>query len=100
MIHYVPILKGKRGELTALARLLPDVRSRMKPLFELPFGKRDQSIDLRLHTFVTSLGKRLPVGQPAFVDFYPLSDDAATTNGLNAIVTGFALIAATPFLGL
>jgi hypothetical protein len=33
--HYVPILKTKRGELTALNDLFPDDRTRLTPLFEL-----------------------------------------------------------------
>lgn len=41
MIHYIPFLKAKRGELTAMGELSPNVKKRICPLFDFPRKKPD-----------------------------------------------------------
>ncbi len=40
MIRYVPFLKAKRGELTAMSELTPEVKSAICPCFDFPRKKR------------------------------------------------------------
>ncbi len=36
MIHYIPFLKAKRGELNAMSQLAPNVKRRISPFFDFP----------------------------------------------------------------
>ncbi|WP_190232743.1 beta family protein [Streptomyces avicenniae] len=62
---YVPILKGKRGELTALGRMTPDVRAGILPILEVAHGERPQK---GVETFLTNARSRLPTELDVAVD--------------------------------
>lgn len=53
--HYVPILKIKRGEKSALSRLSPAVQSQMTPLLELVELPTGGSAPISTMRFKTSL---------------------------------------------
>ena len=77
---YVPTLKWKRGEYTALRLLAEDVKRRIKPLLEvMPFPDDDQN----LAGYMSSVADRIfdNWGRPAFVDLNLLDpDDRITGN--------------------
>lgn len=43
MIHYIPFLKAKRGELNAMSELTPQVRQAICPFFDFPRKKEEYS---------------------------------------------------------
>jgi hypothetical protein len=45
MIRYVPFLKAKRGELTAMAELAPEVRQAICPFFDFPRKKAEYTAE-------------------------------------------------------
>ncbi|MDX3849542.1 beta family protein [Streptomyces sp. AK02-01A] len=62
---YVPILKGKRGEFTALGKVAPEVQAQIRPVLEVvpDEGRRDV-----LETFRKHAWKELPKGLEVAVD--------------------------------
>lgn len=63
---YFPILRGKQGEIAAIARLSPYARSRTRPIdIPLSAGDEEEPIEYRLcdlaATFASSWGTLLPV---------------------------------------
>src|ERR1035438_8183851 len=45
MICYIPFLKAKRGELTAMGELAPEVKQAICPFFDFPRKKPDYKAD-------------------------------------------------------
>lgn len=69
MIRYVPFLKAKRGELTAMGELGPEVKQAICPFFDFPRKKPDYEAETYAATtrsMATSLKKHWGVG----VEFY------------------------------
>lgn len=70
--HYVPILKGKQGELTALREMRPAELAGARPLVEVVDGSVDErSRDDVLNAVVRKITNAWPAGRP------PLRVDAA-----------------------
>lgn len=62
MIRYIPFLKAKRGELTAMGELAPEVKQAICPFFDFPRKKPDYKADTyaaTTRTMATSLKKHL-----------------------------------------
>ncbi len=60
MIRYVPFLKAKRGELTAMGELAPEVKQAICPFFDFPRKKPDYDAETYADTtrsIATSLKK-------------------------------------------
>jgi hypothetical protein len=60
MICYIPFLKAKRGELTAMAELVPEVKQAICPFFDFPRRKANydsQTYAERARSIATSLKK-------------------------------------------
>ena len=71
-VRYIPLLKGKLGELNALQEIGPLERQLMLPLIEIvPPGLDDSDaseIERELTKFLDRLASRWPVGQPIILD--------------------------------
>lgn len=60
MIRYIPFLKAKRGELTAMGELAPEVKQAICPFFDFPRKKANYNSETYAETaqsIVTSLKK-------------------------------------------
>jgi hypothetical protein len=60
MSRYIPFLKAKRGELTAMGELAPEVKQAICPFFDFPRKKPDYNAEaytMTTHSIVTSLKK-------------------------------------------
>ena len=60
MIYYIPFLKAKRGELTAMGELAPEVKQAICPFFDFPRKKANYDSDTHAKTaqsIATSLKK-------------------------------------------
>lgn len=73
--HYVPILKGKRGEYTALEALFPGDRAALTPVIEVPPVDWNWDDDIPRKTEVAhlqstcdSLERYLGTSRPVFID--------------------------------
>lgn len=105
-VIYVPIIKGKKGDVIAVGSVSAAVRSVTKPLIEaMPFNpKKVESLDAHIHLFCQYIRKYAPLGD-VFVDFYGLMPDANVSDGTNGTVFGYQLLrglgrAVTPVYGL
>ncbi len=94
-VSYVPILKGKANSLAAFAKLPPQVRAGLRPLFDQPFPTGDAGAAEETHAFLTGLARKIPLGQSCLVDFYGLADDALTASGDPLIAHGIQLLRQT-----
>lgn len=101
---YVPIVKGKAGDLAAIGTVSSVTRQQIKPLFELlPVARKRPSAEQNVFDFCSLVQKHVPLGD-AFVDFYGLTGDEMTADGSNAVLRGFELLkafgrAVTPTFG-
>jgi hypothetical protein len=93
--HYVPILKGRRGEYTALTAVPDEARAQMTPLIEVApvpwdFEKEraSKSIDLHLRPVVSDVEKCWGTDRPVFIDLLWISQDA-TASGEHPVSTVF-----------
>ena len=82
--NYVPVLRWKKAERDALAKLDPKVRENITPLFELimPAPKRDKGdynkilsdsrtvLQINLPSTIEALNKCCPIDSTAFVDVH------------------------------
>jgi len=60
MIRYIPFLKAKRGELTAMAELAPEVKQAICPFFDFPRNKASNNLETyiaKAQSIATSLKK-------------------------------------------
>ncbi len=86
--HYIPILKGKQGEYSALETLSPSVKDCLTPLIEIPpipwNWKKDQplkSINGHLEGIGTTLDRAWASERPFFIDLIWISADDRMNNG-------------------
>jgi hypothetical protein len=92
--HYVPLLKCKRGELSAVAGLSAAVRQRLTPLFDLLYDNDfdpdstgvDAVFETRALRYVPQLVQSWGAGSPLFIDA-GLVDPAARVGGATHIIT-------------
>ncbi len=98
--HYVPILKVKRGEKTALSHIAPTFRSSITPLLEIVERRAEKPIEKHLETAFRDLAQSL-VGYPrCFLDVREIESDgseAATAVFGRAVTSGIAF---TPVTGV
>ena len=69
MIRYIPFLKAKRGELTAMGELSPDVKKAICPLFDFPRKKPDYNAEAYAAT-TRSIATSLTKHWGAHAEFY------------------------------
>lgn len=86
--HYIPILKGKEGELRALYYLDPSIKKNLTPLIDVPRRKIDPSTrkpkgDLESHLFkkiqliAGNWGRKYPI----FIDLFDINPGYRTSTG-------------------
>ena len=91
---YIPIVKGKLNDLRSLGRLVPEIRSLIKPLIELPpVSIKTKNVDDHLDKFMAHLKDSKEQG-PAFVDFYGFFPGEKDSSGMPAPVAGYMRLAA------
>jgi len=69
MIRYIPFLKAKRGELTAVGELSPEVKEAICPLFDFPRKKPDYNAEAYAAT-TRSIATSLTKHWGAHAEFY------------------------------
>ena len=97
--HYVPILKVKRAEKTALGYLAPALRSRITPLLEI-VERKDKTIEGHLETAFNNLSESAKGYPRCFLDAREIEPDgprAATQVFGRAAAAGIAF---TPVTGI
>lgn len=89
--HYVPILKGRQGEYTALGALRDHVRAQITPLVEVAPVPWDfesdtaaKSVDAHLEPVAAALAQCWGTGRPVFVDLTWIAEDS-TEAGLHPV---------------
>jgi hypothetical protein len=67
---YYPVIRGRQGEIHALARLSPHARARIAPFVDLPTGdaKGDKSLDDYVGTFMAELAPAWGSERPIYID--------------------------------
>ncbi|MGH9434700.1 MAG: beta family protein [Terriglobia bacterium] len=99
--HYVPILKGKAGELDALAKTPPKSRTKFTPLVEVPpippswpddsdEPVPSRKIDQHVNSVVTAFKKSLPGFASVWVDGFYIETEDALEDGSSPIDVLFA----------
>jgi hypothetical protein len=73
--HYVPILKVKRGEKSALGLLPPSVRSRVTPFLEIVERKREKNLGEHLQTAFKGLSEAVDGFDRCFIDTREIAPD-------------------------
>jgi hypothetical protein len=78
--HYVPVLKVKRGEKTALQLIAPGLRSRITPLMEIVEWRKDLKPTLTAHlaTAFKGLAESLRTYPRCFLDARELAPEGTT----------------------
>ena len=72
--HYVPVLKVKRGEKTALQRIAPSLQSRIIPLLEI-VERKQKTRSAHLKTSFTNLAESVRSYSRCFLDARELAPD-------------------------
>lgn len=76
MIHYVPFLKAKRGELTAMGELDSEVKRAISPFFDFPrkkAGYMTENYVETVHSIAASLTKHWGAGAEFYFDDLDIS---------------------------
>jgi Beta protein len=86
--HYVPLLKGRRGEYDALATLDPSVRSVLTPLIEIPpipwnfeEDRPEKTIDSHLAKIGKNFERSWPLNRPFYVDMLWIPESERMNDG-------------------
>jgi len=81
--HYVPILKGKRGEFRALGELFVDKKKFLTPLIDVPRIPLNQKLDIGKHLskIVVFAKKNWGEKDPIFVDLFDIDLELRLKNG-------------------
>jgi Beta protein len=90
--HYVPILKGKQGELDAIRETAPEIRGDFTPLVEVPpvppkyiEGEDEpvpgKTIDLHVSDVSQKFTDALGANTPVFIDGYYIENEGELGNG-------------------
>lgn len=100
--HYVPILKGKKGELDALSHVDAGIVGSLTPLIELPFIAWDYNDDGPAKTapehskrFAKQLGRAWPA-RPVFIDPVGFREDVDSAVNPNLLVVLLTDLRAEP----
>lgn len=84
---YVPVLKGRQGELAALAAIQPATRQHVLPLLEIMPGPGDEPAALRQVIQRTAMKLQTWTGRRLLVDAGYLPTDVEVRDGLGAVGT-------------
>ena len=81
--HYYPILKGKKGEFTAVSHLPAQIRSYLTPFFDIPRpeNEKEPHIDTYLLKKADSIYRNWGTRGTLFVDFFDFGLDVRTSTG-------------------
>jgi hypothetical protein len=75
--HYVPFLKAKRGEKTALRQVSADLRERITPLFEIPERNAEKNLAKHLDTAFDGLAETAALYPRCFLDTREIAPDGS-----------------------
>lgn len=94
--HYVPLLKGKRGEFNALAQLSHKVKSLITPFIDVPRVSRsdEEEIDVHLMKIVNNLKLSWGTENPIFIDLADIDLTQRTADGSHPVKYLFGLLRA------
>ncbi len=105
--HYVPLLKGKRGEFGALANLSQKVKPLITPFIDVPRVSRndDERINVHLMKIVNNIKTSWGTQNSIFIDLADIDLTQRTDDGTHPVIYLFgllraALIKAIPCTGL
>lgn len=105
--HYVPLLKGKRGEFGALAKLSQKVKPLITPFIDVPRVSRndDEGADIHLIKIVNNIKTSWGTENTVFVDLADIDLTQRTADGTHPVIYLFGLsraaaIRAIPCTGL
>lgn len=91
---YLPILRAKQGEFSAVQALSPDARSRLVPLFDLPVPLLGNGV--KLEDYVTECANGIHAswgrGRQVYVDVHDFPLDLRTQTGTQPIAYLFDLL--------
>lgn len=97
--HYVPILKGKKGEFDALAALKKDVKQQLTPLIDVPqvdtdfhTGKPKKSLSPHLSSIVKKIKSSWGTERPFFLDLFDLKPSDRADDGNHPLTYIFDLM--------
>lgn len=97
--HYVPILKGKKGELEALSELNKSVKEQLTPLIDIPqvdtdfdTGKPKKSLSTHLSNTISKIKTSWGVEQAFFLDLFDLKPSDRVDNGIHPLTYIFDLM--------
>ncbi len=84
---YFPILRAKQGEISAIAHLSPEARTRIRPTFDIPKrkAKSKASIENHLSGIASELAKNWGTALPLFVDFLQYGPDEKVADGRHPV---------------
>jgi len=102
-LHYVPILKGKQGELDAIKETSPEVRDAFTPLLEVPAIPLKylegeyvpipaKSIDDHVNRVAENFAKALGPKHPAFIDGQRIEEEEALDDGSEPVTEVFNVL--------
>lgn len=94
--HYVPFLKGKRGEFNALAQLSHKVKPLITPFIDVPRVSRndDEGIETHLLKIVNNLKISWGTENPIFIDLADIDLTQRTADGSHPVKYLFGLLRA------
>lgn len=109
--HYIPILKGKDGELRALKDLRAEVRTTVTPFIDVPrvklkfnpgdeVGVPSESLSSHLQKIANKLGKLWGAEKPILIDLYDLDLDLRTEDDSHPVTFLFDRLKAKEVTGI
>jgi len=91
--HYVPILKGKKGEYDALQKLNEDIRDKLTPLIEIPQIPYDyenddyaKTIDQHLNNVIETIKNSWGENRLFFLDLIQINADERMEDGTHPFI--------------
>ncbi len=89
--HYVPILKGKKGEFWALKELEPNIRPKFTPFFDIPRpeDRWKSRFDEYLSNKAIDMRRYWGIDRPVFVDYYDIGLDKRTSKKMHYVKYSF-----------
>ena len=88
--HYVPILKGKRGEFKALSDLEPVVRANLTPVIEIPFISqyaKNDSVEHHILREADYIANYWGIHSSIFIDLRMMNPSKRTNTGEHPLPT-------------
>ena len=90
--HYVPILKGKKGEFDALQSISKKTKQGITPLINIPPRKTDVPIEHHLWKIAKKIGNSWGFNKPLFIDLFNIDLSEHMTNGTQPVKYAFGCL--------